>query len=242
MTRARILADYVSGGTTAAEFDYLDGVTSNIQTQIDAKGDVTLTGTQTLTNKTLTSPTLTTPALGTPASGTLTNATFPNGHVIFSEVFEVTDFNGSSDYLNDDGGRQCIADAWSFPMISGNTYFIHCVQRMYVYDDAATAERRGYLTLYIGADFNQADTDSSSGTKLQEAMMGRYLVSSTGTDAYSFANLPCVGGFVAGSTGTQYFSLWSGADSGNVRVYCDASASNPQYYTVTGFKGNVLDT
>jgi len=42
-----------------------------------ATGDVTLTGTQTLTNKTLTSPTLTTPALGTPASGTLTNCTFP---------------------------------------------------------------------------------------------------------------------------------------------------------------------
>jgi hypothetical protein len=36
---------------------------------------VTLTGTQTLTNKTLTSPTLTTPALGTPASGNLTNCT-----------------------------------------------------------------------------------------------------------------------------------------------------------------------
>ena len=75
MTRARILADYVSGGTTAAEFDYLDGVTSNIQTQLNATGDVTLTGTQTLTNKTLTSPTLTTPALGTPASGVATNLT-----------------------------------------------------------------------------------------------------------------------------------------------------------------------
>ena len=36
---------------------------------------VTLTATQTLTNKTLTAPTLTTPALGTPASGTLTNCT-----------------------------------------------------------------------------------------------------------------------------------------------------------------------
>lgn len=36
---------------------------------------VTLTGSQTLTNKILTSPTLTTPALGTPASGVLTNAT-----------------------------------------------------------------------------------------------------------------------------------------------------------------------
>jgi len=38
-------------------------------------GDVTLTGTQTLTNKTLTSPILTTPVLGTPSSGTLTNCT-----------------------------------------------------------------------------------------------------------------------------------------------------------------------
>ena len=36
---------------------------------------VTLTGTQTLTNKTLTSPTMTTPALGTPASGVMTNVT-----------------------------------------------------------------------------------------------------------------------------------------------------------------------
>jgi hypothetical protein len=45
-------------------------------------GAVTLTGTQTLTNKTLTSPTLTTPALGTPASGTLTNTTgFPTANL-----------------------------------------------------------------------------------------------------------------------------------------------------------------
>jgi len=37
MTKARILADYVAGGTTASEFDYMDGVTSNVQTQMDAK-------------------------------------------------------------------------------------------------------------------------------------------------------------------------------------------------------------
>jgi len=37
MTRARILADYVAGGTTAAEFDHMDGVTSNVQTQLNAK-------------------------------------------------------------------------------------------------------------------------------------------------------------------------------------------------------------
>lgn len=38
-------------------------------------GDVTLSGTQTLTNKTLTSPTLTTPVLGTPSSGNLSSCT-----------------------------------------------------------------------------------------------------------------------------------------------------------------------
>ena len=102
MSKARILADYVAGGTTAAEFDYIDGLGSTA---------VGINDTQTLTNKTLTSPTLTTPALGTPASGVVTNlsgvlpvgvtggsgltalasnptvtlgsnATFPAGHVI----------------------------------------------------------------------------------------------------------------------------------------------------------------
>lgn len=47
---------------------------------VQVGGDVTLTGTQTLTNKTLTSPvltspTLTSPALGTPSSGVLTSCT-----------------------------------------------------------------------------------------------------------------------------------------------------------------------
>jgi hypothetical protein len=51
MSRARILADYVAGGTTAAEFDYLDGVTSNVQTQLTAKAPLaspTFTGTTTV--------------------------------------------------------------------------------------------------------------------------------------------------------------------------------------------------
>ena len=51
-------ADVWKAGLTAAEVEL-----------------VTLTGTQTLTNKTLTSPTMTAPALGTPASGTMTNVT-----------------------------------------------------------------------------------------------------------------------------------------------------------------------
>ena len=53
------------------------GNTWEVYTQLGGNGGtaVTLTGTQTLTNKTLTSPILTTPALGTPTAIVLTNAT-----------------------------------------------------------------------------------------------------------------------------------------------------------------------
>jgi hypothetical protein len=49
----------------------------NVSAQVGGNGGtaVTLTGTQTLTNKTLTSPTLTAPVLGTPSSGTLSSCT-----------------------------------------------------------------------------------------------------------------------------------------------------------------------
>jgi len=65
MTKSRTLADAGTAFTTvsATELGYVDGVTSAIQTQIDTKAPsstaVTLTGTQTLTNKTLSAATLT---------------------------------------------------------------------------------------------------------------------------------------------------------------------------------------
>jgi hypothetical protein len=74
----------ITVGTTALTFTQFTGLGQIVAgTGLDKTGNtldidstvVTLTGTQTLTNKTLTSPTLTTPALGTPASGVLTNAT-----------------------------------------------------------------------------------------------------------------------------------------------------------------------
>jgi|21_taG_2_1085346.scaffolds.fasta_scaffold10342_2 hypothetical protein len=36
-TKARILADYVAGGVIASEHEHMDGVTSNVQTQLNAK-------------------------------------------------------------------------------------------------------------------------------------------------------------------------------------------------------------
>jgi hypothetical protein len=60
MTKARNLADNALTTVSPTELGYLDGVTSAIQTQIDTKAPsstaVTLTDTQTLTNKTLTNP------------------------------------------------------------------------------------------------------------------------------------------------------------------------------------------
>jgi glycine cleavage system H lipoate-binding protein len=74
----------VTVGTTELVFTQFTGLGQvTAGTGLDKTGNtldidstvVTLTGTQTLTNKTLTSPTLTTPDLGTPSAGTLTNAT-----------------------------------------------------------------------------------------------------------------------------------------------------------------------
>ena len=62
MSKARDIASAPIAPSTvsATELGYVDGVTSAIQTQLDAKAPsstaVTLTGTQTLTNKTLTNP------------------------------------------------------------------------------------------------------------------------------------------------------------------------------------------
>ena len=61
MTRARDLASTALNNlVSSTELGYVDGVTSSIQTQLDSKAPsstaVTLTGSQTLTNKTLTTP------------------------------------------------------------------------------------------------------------------------------------------------------------------------------------------
>ena len=74
----------ITVGTTALTFTQFTGLGQIVAgTGLDKTGNtldidstvVTLTGTQTLTNKTLTSPVLTTPDLGTPTAATLTNAT-----------------------------------------------------------------------------------------------------------------------------------------------------------------------
>jgi hypothetical protein len=94
MSKARDLANAGTALTsvTATELAFVDGVTSAIQTQIDAKAAsstaATLTGTQTLTNKTLTSPTINNPVtlgsvLISPEERTTVSATAATGTVNF---------------------------------------------------------------------------------------------------------------------------------------------------------------
>lgn len=94
MSKARDIASASPAPSTvsATELGYLDGVTSAVQTQIDSKAAsstaVTLTGTQTLTNKTFTSPTITTavetsPILISPEERTTVLATAATGTVNF---------------------------------------------------------------------------------------------------------------------------------------------------------------
>lgn len=64
-------------GTLATQNGTFSGTSSGTNTgDQDLSAYVTLTGSQTLTNKTLTAPTLTAPALGTPASGNFSSGTF----------------------------------------------------------------------------------------------------------------------------------------------------------------------
>jgi hypothetical protein len=65
----------ISGASVQLVYD--GTATWAVYAQVGGNGGtvVTLTGTQTLTNKTLTAPTFTTPVLGTPTSGALTNCT-----------------------------------------------------------------------------------------------------------------------------------------------------------------------
>jgi len=84
MTKARDLANASTAlsAVSATELAFVDGVTSAIQTQMDAKAPsstaVTLTGTQTLTNKTLTSP-----VIASVINNTLTSTT---GDIIYASA------------------------------------------------------------------------------------------------------------------------------------------------------------
>jgi hypothetical protein len=85
MTKARDIASAIPAPSTvsSAELGFLDGVTSAIQTQLDAKQAsstaVTLAGIETLTNKTLTTPVIATPKISSTYTAKTAAYTFASG-------------------------------------------------------------------------------------------------------------------------------------------------------------------
>jgi hypothetical protein len=119
MTKARDLADGASAlsAVSATELGYLDNVTSAIQTQIDAKAPsstaVTLTGTQTLTNKTLTNP-----VIASVINNTLTSAT---GDIIYASAANTParlGIGSTDQVLKVTSG----VPAWATPAAGGDTF------------------------------------------------------------------------------------------------------------------------
>ena len=111
----------INANVSTTELGYLDGVTSAIQTQMDAKAPsstaVTLTGTQTLTNKTLTNP-----VISSVINNTLTTTT---GDIIYASAANTPArlASGTSGYVLTSGGAST-APSWAAPASGGNSNIV----------------------------------------------------------------------------------------------------------------------
>ena len=213
MTRARILADYVAGGTTAAEFDYLDGVTSNVQTQMDAKAP-------------LASPTFT----GT--TNVASGVTLPSGHV--ANIFRYTDTSGNMETTANNGTPTIACTPMSFSATSGRHYLIFGSQKVITSNETGANHTKRIMrhALYYGTTA-RSKSDTSVDTRLSGGSHGR-TQSSNSTAGYSeYKRISYQGYFTAGSTATHYvYTTICNDDTNTLKNYADNNATDPHIITV----------
>ena len=108
--------DLKATGVTATEFDYLDDVTSNIQTQLNAKGvgDATKAGTNAWTGVNSNAPeTLTSAATITIDFSTSNNFKLETGHAAIAFANPTTEIAGASGSIFiTQGSTTCAAPTW----------------------------------------------------------------------------------------------------------------------------------
>ena len=182
MTKARDLANASTAlsAVSATELAFVDGVTSAIQTQMDAKAPsstaVTLTGTQTLTNKTLTSPALTTPTISTATT---------NGDILDgtgSGALARLGIGSAANVLTVSGG----VPAWAAP--AGGGKVLQVVQTTYTTEAVSTS------TTYADSGLSLSITPTSATSKILALV--NFATGSTRAAAYAASKIR----FMRGST------------------------------------------
>jgi len=188
MTKARDLANASTAlsAVSATELAFVDGVTSATQTQMDAKAPsstaVTLTGTQTLTNKTLTSP-----VISSVINNTLTSTT---GDIIYASAANTParlGIGSTSQVLSVSGG----VPAWA--TVSGAPDFLAGKNKV-INGDFSINQRAftSTTTDAYGLDrWKQVQADGTSTYSVQTFTLGAAPV--TGYEAKNFARVAISG-------------------------------------------------
>ena len=250
-TRARILADYVSGGATAAEFDYLDGVTSNIQTQFTAKAPLAspaFTGTPTgITAAHITSGVLPVgvtggsglTALGTVTAGNLSNSAivYPTGSVVNSGIVNL---QGGNHEMNN-ATAEALFNFVDITCAIGNTIQFGVAGTNVGYRNVTlTTNNHVQKQLrYHTSDVSEGAT-SSLGTIVQSTHDGRIMTNDNSSDDdISFNSFNMTGSFVAAQT-TYYLGMSFSTPDANVTSLIYMNATYPVWVYHYEFKGDVL--
>ena len=209
MTKARDLANSAAAfaSVSATELGYVDGVTSAIQTQMDAKAPsstaVTLTGTQTLTNKTLTSP-----VIASVINNTLTSTT---GDIIYASAANTParlGIGSTSNVLTVSGG----VPAWVAPAGGGKV--------LQVVQGTLTGTFSTTSSSYVDTGLTVSITPSSASSKVYVTYSGGTAATITGSATNNYGLLRLM------ADATQVQGL-------NVGYYALASSTNPEAYIPT---------
>jgi len=225
MTKARDLANASTAlsAVSATELGYVDGVTSAIQTQIDTKAPsstaVTLTGTQTLTNKTLTNP-----VIASVINNTLTSTT---GDIIYASAANTParlGIGSTSQVLTVASG----VPSWATPASSSGPAF-----RAYRNTSQQSFSVNTPSKVQFNAESFDTDNcfDSTTNYRFTPNKSGYYQINSN--ISFSGVSATTIKEVYVYKNGSRYTDLFSSNGSGTPGATCNSGGSTLVYFNGT---------